>query len=199
MFKKILTLLVLTVSCMLADNSKILNYYNQLLQLSAQQKSVLLEVYYYADKNGSLGAELSTIAWKESNFGEWKYNIADGKYGSASIFHIRLDYSFIRNNLTTDWKRSRHVEQLLESFKYAADEAISIYKTFYSKTKTKNKTLETFAMYNGGYKGFTNKKSKDYAEDAMLRMKAIQMFISNIEQDLFIEYDLFNIRFASNE
>jgi hypothetical protein len=145
----------------------------ELEQLSPEQYKTLLAIMHYGDEY-ELGMTLAAIAWKESGFGKFNMNLADGEYGSFGPFHIRLDYAAKRHGKKNDWSRSRLAERLLYDLEFAVKEAANVFKIFKDKKCNYSCAL---ARYNGGYGASKNKVALAYAEDIKKRVKAIQEYI----------------------
>lgn len=168
------------------NNEKLLNkYVKDLDNLNPSQLDIMFKSYKYGLEYG-LEYILPAIAWKESNFGEFMLNLSDGEYGSFGPYHIRLDYSIKRNNITSKWLRDRHAEKLINDLEYSAREAIYLVNYWYENLKTKYKKQnidrEMFSAYNGGF-NYNNSLAISYADDALLRVKALQLFFRKYSLD----------------
>ena len=160
-----------------ASDAEIVNkYYRQLLRLDDNQLKIMLFSYKVGSQY-DLGYALAAIAWKESKFGLYLMNISDGKMGSYGVYHILMDTAAVRNKLNTSWDRSRFAERLVFDMDLCADEAIAeltYWKRFFKRSGTPWKAM--FAGYNAGHKGLNSIGGKAYADDAVLRVKALQKY-----------------------
>lgn len=181
---KILLLILVSVQLVFSSTSneeRLINkYLIDLSNLTPSQYDVMTKSYKLGLEI-DLGYILTAIAWKESNFGDYMLNLSDGEYGSFGPYHIRLDYSIKRNNLTSKWLRDRHAEKLIYDLEYSAIEALEIInywrKYFKPKLKKDNVDREIFSAYNGGY-SYNNKDALSYGNDAIIRVKALKRFFA---------------------
>lgn len=177
--KKIILALALVFSSVYlyaSDEEMITKYYRNLKRLNDDQLKIML-FSYKVGLEYDLGYALTAIAWKESNFGKYLINISDGKEGSYGVYHILLDTAASRNKLRTVWDRSRYAERLIFEIELCADEAITellFWKKYFKRTSTPWKAM--FAGYNAGAKGLNSIAGKAYADDAILRVKALQRY-----------------------
>lgn len=179
--KKVLLSLMFMVSVLFSssDSVKIDKYYKDLRTLNDEQIYNMLFSYVMGSKDGNnLGLTLAAIAWKESLFGKYSINLADGKHGSFSMYQIVLDYAAIRNNVTSMWARSRLAESLLKDKTFAAEEAMSILKHFMNKNDCNWRC--GVASYNAGISGLKSKHGQAYAHDILLRVKALDRKFKNL-------------------
>lgn len=175
--KRILIILTIMMSWVLANEAEIVeNYYQRLEQLSDKQIKIMIYSYQVGAEY-NLGYSLAAIAWKESEFGTYLLNLGDGQYGSYGVYHVLLDYVAVRNKLKSNWERSRYAEKLVSNIELCAQEAISEL-LFWNKVYKgqKNALSKALASYNAGGKGINSPAGKIYAEDAMLRIKALQKY-----------------------
>lgn len=178
--KKVIRLvLVMLMCCSMAyseDQDEINRYYRQLYRLSDDQ----LKIMVFSYKMGAefdLGYSLAAIAWKESNFGLYLMNLADGKLGSFGVYHILLEYAIARNKIKSNWDISRYAERLVFDNELCANEAISellFWKKYHKKHA--NVWRRMFASYNAGTFGIDTEKGRLYAEDAVNRVRALERF-----------------------
>ena len=182
-------LLVLIVLSTLGADTKVDKYYKELYNLSNEQRYKLYFSYAMGYKH-DLGLTLAAIAWKESHFGKYPMNLADGKHGSFSMYHIVLDYAALRRNKTSMWDKSRLAETLLKDDVFAAEEAIAVLKYFGSKKNCNWKC--SVASYNAGHLGLKSKKGAAYAEDIALRTKAIDKYFTKHQVYYKIKTIVFN-------
>lgn len=175
--KLLLILAVLFSSWVYASEAEVVNrLYRQLTRLNENQLKIML-YSYEAGLPHDLGYALAAIAWKESKFGLYLMNISDGKMGSYGVYHILMDTAAARNKLKTSWDRSRFAERLVFELDLCADEAIAeltYWKRFFKRSATPWKAM--FAGYNAGHKGLNSIAGKAYADDAVLRVKALQKY-----------------------
>lgn len=177
--KKILLVIALVFSSVYLcanDQETIARYYRQLKRLNEDQIKIML-FSYKVGLEYDLGYALTAVAWKESNFGKYLINISDGKEGAYGVYHILLDTAASRNKLKTAWDRSRYAERLIFEIDLCADEAITellYWKKYFKRTSTPWKAM--FAGYNAGSKGMKSVAGKAYADDAILRVKALQWY-----------------------
>lgn len=167
----------MTLGSLFASEAEIINnYYQRLEQLSNEQIKVMIYSYQVGVEY-NLGYSLAAIAWKESDFGRYLLNLSDGKYGSFGVYHVLLEYAAARNKLKTSWERSRYAEKLMLDMELCAQEAISEL-LFWNKRyrKQEHSLLRALAAYNAGGKNINSPAGKLYAEDAMLRIKALQRY-----------------------
>lgn len=179
--KKVLFSLMFVVSILLgnSDSAKIDKYYKDLYKLSDEQIYNMLFSYVMGNKDGNdLGLTLAAIAWKESLFGKYTINLADGKHGSFSMYQIHLDYAAVRNNMKTVWSKSRLAESLLRDKAFAAEEAIAILKYFMNRNGCNWRC--GVASYNAGFSGLKSKEGREYAHDISLRIKALDKKFKNL-------------------
>lgn len=172
-------LLVLSPVVVVADENKIQSYMKELDQLDDNQRDVMIKAYL-AGEPDNLGYSMVVIAWKESRFGKYMMNLSDGKHGSFGVYHILLDYSLIRNNVTTAWGRSRLAERLINDFEFASTEALYVLKYYLARHKNKdvNKYYFMFTSYNGGTNALNNKQAQAYGQDSLLRLAAVQRYFN---------------------
>lgn len=176
--KRFVVTFLFLVSTLLANSDKVDKYYKELYYLSNEQRFNMLFSYAMGYKDGNdLGLTLAAIAWKESAFDKYPINLADGKYGSFSMYHVVLDYAAIRNNKTTMWSKSRLAETLIRDKKFAAEEAIGILKFFGNRKGCDWKC--SVASYNVGSIGLKSKKGVAYANDVSYRVKALDRYFNN--------------------
>lgn len=178
--KKVVRLvLVMLMCCGIAyaeDQDEINKYFRQLHHLSDSQ----LKIMVFSYKMGvefDLGYSLAAIAWKESNFGLYLMNLADGKLGSFGVYHILLEYAIARNKIKSNWDISRYAERLVFDNELCANEAISellFWKKYHKKHA--NVWRRMFASYNAGTFGIDTEKGRIYAEDAVNRVRALERF-----------------------
>lgn len=176
--KKLLLVITMVLVSLVqaADWEEVNRYYRQLKRLDKDQ----LEIMLYSYKVGAthdLGYALAAIAWKESNYGKYLMNIFDGNLGSYGVYHILLETAISRNKIKTNWDKSRYAEKLVFDIELCADEAISellYWKSYFKRSATPWKAM--FAGYNAGYKGLRSTAGKAYADDAVLRVKALQKY-----------------------
>lgn len=179
MILRILLILTMWVGLMFATTVE--KYHSELQKLDYQQKVDMMFAYAMGIDD-DLGLVLAAIAWKESNFGEVPVNVSDGKYGSYSMFHILLDYAAIRHSAKSNYAKNQLASKLLQDKKFAAREAIGTLKYF----KKKGCELKCqIASYNAGGKGLSNPKGKKYAEDILMRMRALHKHFS--KNDLYVK------------
>ena len=179
--KKVLLSLMFVVSMSFAnsDSAKVNKYYKDLYKLNDEQIYNMMFSYAMGNKNGNdLGLTLAAIAWKESLFGKYTINLADGKHGSFSMYQIHLDYAAIRNNIKTIWSKSRLAESLLRDKSFAAEEAIGILKYFMNRNGCNWRCA--VASYNAGFSGLKSKEGKAYVHDISLRIKALDRKFKNL-------------------
>lgn len=175
-----------TVSKVIVDKSKLSKLELELENLTKEQYQVMLGALHYGEEY-ELGLTLAAIAWKESGFGKFTMNLDDGKYGSFSPYHIRLDYASQRHNIKTGWSRSRLAERLLNDLEFATKEAARVLQSFRGKKCNYSCSI---ARYNGGYTAHKNKKALAYAEDIKKRVEAIKGYISR--NTAIVEVDITN-------
>lgn len=179
--KKVLFSLMLMVTMVFAnnDNAKIDKYYKDLYNLNDEQIYNMIFSYAMGNKDGNdLGLTLAAIAWKESLFGKYSINLADGKHGSFGMYQIVLDYAAIRNNIKTIWAKSRLAESLLRDKAFAAEEAIAVLKYFMNRNGCGWRC--SVASYNAGFSGLKSKEGRKYAHDILLRVKALDRKFTNL-------------------
>lgn len=184
---RILILLLIAYTGVFATSSKVNpkveSYYEEILNMTPEQIGTLYSAYAYGIED-DLSLTLAAIVWKESKAGVWTINLNDGKYGSYSAYHINLEYAALRHNMNTSWGRSRLAERLLQDEEFAAGEALTVLKAY--KTKTCNHHC-TLAKYNGGNLGDKNNRSVAYANDVILRIKALDKYFNeNKKKTTFI-------------
>lgn len=187
MRKLLLILAMLFSNFVYASEAEVVNsLYRQLTRLNEQQLKIML-YSYKAGLPHDLGYALAAIAWKESKFGMYMMNISDGEMGSYGVYHILMDTAAARNKLKTSWDRSRFAERLIFELDLSADEAIAeltYWKRFFKRAASPWKAM--FAGYNAGHKGLKSIAGKAYADDAVLRVKALQKYFraKGLEQKL---------------
>lgn len=185
-FKKIILeiLIFITVSLNvvfgyeITDSKLLSKYINDLEKLSTAQYDIMIKSYEIGLANG-MDYILPAIAWKESNFGDYMLNLSDGQYGSFGPYHIRLDYSIKRNNITGKWERDRHAEKLISDTSYSALEAVELINYWIKHLKIENNKdkliRELFSAYNAGYK-YNDKLAVKYGNDALIRVSALKIY-----------------------
>lgn len=176
--KKLMTILAMLVLvvCAYGSESVINSYVKQLENLTKDQKRIMLYSYKVGEPE-DLGYSLAAIAWKESMFGKYMMNLADGKMGSYGVYHILLEYSIARARIKDEWGISRHAEKLMYNLEFSANEALSellFWRKHFAKYKSQWKSM--FAAYNAGTAALKSKKGRQYAEDAILRVKALERY-----------------------
>lgn len=161
-------------------------YVNQLNRLTPEQKRIL-DYTYNKGQEYKLGHLLSAIAWQESNFGMWRINLADGKYGSYSIYHIMLEYYIKYYNINnTEWNRSRNAELLFLDNDKATEYVVELL-TSYSKHHKTNKTHDkVIKSYNAGY-NINSDKAKQYYSNINLRLQALEIYYKNKSKNLIVQ------------
>ena len=173
----IFALMLLVVTAWGNDAEDIERYYKQLNKLTPEQYKIMLYSYEVGNKY-DLGYSLMAIAWKESNFGKYLINVTDGKMGSYGVYHILLEYAVARAKLKSDWDISRYAEKLVFDIDLCANEALS--ELLFWRKFFKGKPFKSiFAGYNAGTAGLKSEKGRIYADDAMLRIRALQRFFKN--------------------
>ena len=186
--KKIVLVLFMLLS--LSYSKTVDDYYKELYTLNETEQYNLLFSYAMGYKD-DLGLALAAIAWKESYFGKYPMNLADGEYGSFGMYHVVLDYAAIRNGSKSNWAKSRLAEALVKDKVFAAEEAIGVLKHFLKRKGCNWKCA--IASYNVGNAGLKSKKGVAYSEDISKRVKAIDMYFTKhqihdkIKESLFSE------------
>lgn len=176
MKKFIITLMVLLSVVFATEAEQVNRGYKSLYKLTAPQLKVMLYAYK-AGQPYDLGYTMAAIAWRESNFGQWPMNIHDGKWGSFGVFHILMESAASRNKLTTDWERSRFAEQLVFDIKVCADEAIAELTYWQRKFRNSPEPWKSMvAGYNAGHKALNSSAGRDYVNDIVIRVKALNKY-----------------------
>lgn len=174
---KLLSMLLLCYNILLGESLTEQLLKKQLNGLNKKQLEVLVKAFIVGEEK-KIGLQLAVIAWKESFFGMYPINVDDGMYGSYGPFHILLEYSMQRNNVTTSFYKSRLAERLVNDFYFSATEARDILLKFYDSTSGKDsRWVRAFASYNGGYRGYNIAASRRYGDDAMLRMNVLNRWM----------------------
>lgn len=176
--QRVLLIILLTLLPLGASTNKLRNYVKELDKMSQTQVSFLV-ASYYAGEEINMGLTLAGIVWKESNFGKYIVNSADGKYGSFGLAQILLQTSMSRHNVKSSIEREALKLRLITDHAFNLKEAVTelrYWKNYY-KGKTKFLTLRTVASYNSGWKGYTG-KGKLYSDDVRLRRKALAIWLS---------------------
>lgn len=161
----------------LSNNTSVVNYSRldkEFKSFSNQEYKTMLQIMSYGIKD-DLGYTLAAIAWKESMFGRWNLNLSDGKKGSFGPFHILLEYSLRRNNVTNSWGESRLAEKHLYDLEFTTNEAISILKDFKSRENCNLRCA--IASYNAGNKGHTKQAGQNYANEIFARISYLKKII----------------------
>ena len=170
----ILALMLLVVTAWCDEAETIEKYYKQLKRLTPEQTKIMLYSYEVGSKY-DLGYSLAAIAWKESKFGKYLMNVTDGKLGSYGVYHILLEYAIVRAKIKSDWEISRYAERLTSDIELSAEEALS--ELLFWKSYFKGKPFKAmFAGYNAGTAGLKSTAGSIYADDAILRIRAMERF-----------------------
>ena len=153
-------------------------YLEELEKLTTEQKEVLYLAYSAGAEKG-YGLTLAAIAWKESRFGKYMLNVTDGKYGSYGPYHVLLEYTLIRHNVTSNWGKSRLAEKLLYDMEFSSKEALDVLTYYHNRFKKKDNSWRwAVAAYNNGNKALTTDKGKKYAEDIALRVVTLKKYFT---------------------
>lgn len=182
--KKILTTLAVCITAIMLLHAKdnsidqdiVNNYYKQLTYLSKDQLKVML-YSYNAGKEFDLGFSLAAIAWKESNFGQYLMNLSDGSSGAFGVYQILLEYAAARNKIKSNWDKSRYAERLMLDIELCANEAIAeliFWRKYHAKHS--NSWRRMLASYNAGTNGINTVAGKMYSDDAVHRVRALEMY-----------------------
>jgi len=159
--EKIVLILIILLNTYAGSNK----YINMLKHISQNQWNVYKFISHNAKKY-NLKYTLLAIAFKESQWGKYKLNLADP---SAGLFHKLLSYYCIELGLKPNkWNESRLAERLInnnaESFMVALCDFKKAYKYF--RTKGYSKALSwryAIQAYNAGLNNY-HAGSKYYKE-----------------------------------
>ena len=177
--KKLILLMVISASTLLGNNDLFNKYYKDLTKLNIDQINIM-STSYFTGKQNDLGHTLAAIAWKESDFGRYSINLADGMYGSFGPYQIHLHLHVKALGIKTTWSISREAERLINDIEYSSKVALD--NLLYWKERSKgNKSpyKSMLASYNAGNAGIENIAGKAYAEDVAIRVKVIQKFMKD--------------------
>ncbi|EPU3828887.1 transglycosylase SLT domain-containing protein [Campylobacter coli] len=177
--KKLILLMVISVSTLLSNNELFSKYYKDLTKLNIDQINIM-SISYFTGKQNDLGHTLAAIAWKESDFGRYSINLADGKYGSFGPYQIHLHLHVKALGIKTTWSRSREAERLINDVEYSSKVALEHLLYWKERSKgNKSPYKNMIASYNAGNAGLKNKVGKAYAEDVVIRVKVIEKFMKD--------------------
>lgn len=171
-----IVVLLLVLGSLFANTEKAL--YDELTKLTQQQKYIMYESYILGAEH-DLGYTLAAIAWKESKFGLWIINLADGKHGSFGVYHILLESAMFRNGVSdsSSWYKSRLAEKLMIDLNFAANEALSELLYWKKKWSRLDRVWSrTVASYNRGNASINSNSGREYAKDILLRTKVIKKY-----------------------
>ena len=112
------------------------NLYSEYKNFSSYQKRIMYKTFKKAKQFG-LQYTLTAIAWQESQFGKYRINLKDGKYGSFGIFHNLLESVCDRHNCDTYWSKSRLAERLILDYDFSFSEALAEFKYWFNYWKSK--------------------------------------------------------------
>lgn len=149
----------------------------ELNNLSDEQILVLANSLWHG-KDHDLSIWLAATAWKESNFGKYKVNATDGKYGSYGSHMILLDTAFKVSGINP--KKDKFKVWMLKNSLLNL-ETVSIFYAVneleYWLKRHKGNFDKAVASYNAGNKGINSDAGKRYLADIKLRMKYIKKYV----------------------
>lgn len=176
--KRILVVLMLLLTVTLSGKT-VDDYVRELKQLNKQQY-LILSLAYSIGRKSDLELTLTAIVWKESSFGKQIANTKDGKYGSFGVGQILLETAMSRNGYKSNDERLKLKMQLLTDNVFNLEQAVKellYWKSIYKDRMNHYDWLRlTVASYNAGWRTVKSPKGKRYADDVMLRIKAIRKF-----------------------
>ena len=169
---KILILLILVYTTLVASNIR--SYIRQISHVNEDQQEVARFIIHNASKY-NLKYTLLAIAFKESQWGKYRINLADP---SAGIFHKMLPYYCLQLGLQPNkWNESRLAERLMnndaESFMVALCDFKKDYRHFrlmgYSKGLAWRYSIQA---YNAGINNY--KAGYHYYKEIVMIIKALK-------------------------
>lgn len=173
-------LLIFTTLLTFTLSGKTVDDYVQELRGLDKKQYILLALAYNTGKKHDFELTLTAIVWKESSFGKQIANTRDGKHGSFGIGQILLDTAMVRNGYKTERQRVNLKMKLLTDNIFNLEQAIKELEYWKSIYKDRNQHYDwlrlTVASYNAGWKTVRSPKGKQYADDVMLRIKAIKRY-----------------------
>jgi hypothetical protein len=153
------------------------SYLAKLEKLTPEQYKYLVNSYGVSlEENGSL-ATLAGICWRESDFGRIKsYKGCVGPYQADPKIILNDPELNVEGYKTIKEIRSK----LLTDNIYAKRIAIAELKYWKKKSRqySRSKIKNTLASYNVGWLGTKSSVANEYAEDVIVRTKAIDIFIA---------------------
>lgn len=186
MLNRIIILVVLLVGVLEAKEDVVAVYLHQLkTTLTYKQKEVLVSSYL-AGKPFGFEYTLTAIAWRESVFGKFKVNLADGRKGSFGIYHCLLDSALKRLGRRGSWADSRVAEKLIFDRKFAQRMAIAelqYWDRYWTGKGVSRVWSHVVGSYNAGFHSYKCEQGLDYVEDIRYRIKALKIYLRNTNLD----------------
>ena len=183
MFTKIV-ILILVLTLNLSAIDKLSTYVDKLEKLNYTQRGILFSSYSYGMEYGFEYA-FTAIAWHESNFGVYMFDLHDGyKYeyiGSYGPYHVLLNNVMVTKKNASHWLASRVAERLCYDITYSQQQAMNVLLYFqqYWRSKGVSKVYsKTLASYNAGFVSMDSSVGKAYRDEIILRTKALKIFFS---------------------
>ena len=195
--KKYFFLILITFCCFCSElyapdliKATVKQYLNDLKNLSTEQRSIMMSAYTKGKAEG-YDLLLPAIAWKESYFGKYPINVADGKYGSYGPYHVRLDIYALRKKEQSTFHMSMLAVKFINDIDFSSKVTLE-YINYFARNKPLSDTpiYDIAARYNGGNNGHTKKQAKLYALDVLLRMKALDIYINKTKKNLHLDNEI---------
>lgn len=150
-------------------------YYKQLKNLTDKQKIALVEFYVYGQNYG-YNEILPAIAWKESSFCIQKISSKDGIMGSYGCMQVQLYYDLKAKKADMKKKTINTVRNM-----HINNNTYNMHAAIYNLNKWKERHGDNIrhilASYNAGTKGPRSTIGIRYAEDVLIRSKAIKKYL----------------------
>lgn len=168
---------ILTIFCFMSVmfSSTVERYYKELKNLSDTQKIALVEFYVYGQDYG-YDEILAAIAWKESSLCTQKISSGDGTMGSYGCMQVQLYYDLKVKKADMKKKTINTVKNMhINNNTYNAHAAIHNLNKW--KERHGGNIRHILASYNAGTKGLRSPIGAKYAEDILIRSKAIKKYL----------------------
>lgn len=181
-FKRILIVFFLMVSFV---QSKTVKDYVEELRNMSEEKYTFIVIGYYIGVKYDLGLTIPAIMWKESSFGRYTINKKDGRYGSFGVAQILLETALRRNKnlkLTREELRIKLITDHRFNIEQARDELL-YWKDYYkNKLGYKYWFTHMVSSYNAGWRGYSSRQGREYAEDIKKKIKALKIYFQTTKR-----------------
>lgn len=158
-----------------AAQAPLLKYEKEFLELTPKQLERAKDIYIRAKPYGlDFAATALSIAWQESNLGEYPLNIQDP---SCSMWHIQINYYLKRKNIkNTAFNKNKHCSILIADNDLAFEAFLEVYRLWEEVHKKKKmKTEFIIRSYNVGYNVYSNAAIR-YSNAINARKKVINKY-----------------------